>query len=323
LTALQCAGWATSNKFKYAISGLFQEQFTRMRPKHFEQLKRIFSKLDQDNNGIISFQEFEEGMAACHDLKFDKQKISKIFSELAIDNAQGIHFGNLLNAAVHDYLVESDVRLYEAFAELDATDCGNIKTADLKNKIREMQMYDEEQIEFVFDIIEDVDLNNDGTIDYEEFLRALHPDFNETPNWMCEEDNSLSLECENSKSNSNEEIGIELKTKLSVNPNAILMQGYMKKEGKFVRSWKKRWFTLTVGGKMSYFASEKDTQPIATFSCREGKLKHKSWKNKEFGIKLYTAHRNWKLLLANEEERGKWYSAMKDVSRLKSGQQYN
>merc|ERR1719203_86918 len=304
-TALKCAGWATSNKFKYAISGLFQEQFTKMRPRHFENLQKIFSELDKDNNGIISYQEFEEGMAQGNGLKFDKHKTAKIFKELAVDNEQGIHFGNLLNAAVHDYLVESDVRLYEAFRELDVDECGSIQTKDLKDKIREMDMYDASQIEFVFSIIDDVDLDNDGTIDYEEFLRALHPDFNEAPNWMLKP-NSISVTHEREDSNSQSDSMLEddLPMMVSSDSNAVLLQGYMKKEGKYVKSWKKRWFVLTVGGKMSYYHNEKETQPIATFSCRNLlRLKKKAWKKKEFGLKVYTTHRNWKLLLLSEDER--------------------
>merc|ERR1711902_400179 len=134
-----------------------------------------------------------------------------------------------------------------------------------------------------------------------------------------------SREHSNSKSDSMEaNVEDDLPRMQSSDSNAILLQGYMKKEGKFVKSWKKRWFVLTVGGKMSYYQNQKETQPIATFSCRNLlKLKKKGWKNKEFGLKVYTTHRNWKLLLLSEDERAKWYSAIKGVSRLKSSQPYN
>merc|ERR1712217_331161 len=97
-----------------------------------------------------------------------------------------IEFANLLNAAVHDYLIASDVRLYKAFLDLDENETGKIQTKVLKNKIRELNPYG--NVDMILQIIDDVDLDNDGTIDYEEFLRALHPDFNETPNWFWTED---------------------------------------------------------------------------------------------------------------------------------------
>ena len=321
LTALKCAGWATSNKFKYAISALFQEQFTKVRPKHFENLKRIFSELDKNNDGVISYQEFEAGMLSSG---IDKNKTAKMFKELAIGNEQGINFKSLLNAAVHDYLVESDVRLYEAFRELDVTDCGHINTNVLKNAIRKLGMYDEEQIDFVLQIIDDVDLDDDGTIDYEEFLRALHPDFNEAPNWIYSDeeakDNNSSEHSDDYNENDMREVNISPSVE-EFNSDGIVKEGYMKKEGKYVKSWKNRWFVLTNNGKMSYYHDKKSQYPIGTFSCRNlTKLSNKSWNKKTFGLKVYTPHRNWKLLLQNNEERAEWYAAIKSVSKLKSTQ---
>merc|ERR1712154_465576 len=137
--------------------------------------------------GKISYEEFEEGMLKCKDLKLDKAKIQKMFKELDVTAAGEIEFGNLLNAAVHDYLVVSDVRLYKAFRDLDENESGKIQTEVLKKKICELNPYG--NVDVILQIIDDVDLDNDGTIDYEEFLRALHPDFNETPNWFWSEEN--------------------------------------------------------------------------------------------------------------------------------------
>eukprot|EP00481_Brizalina_sp_1-RS-2013_P000771 TRINITY_DN191_c0_g1_i1.p1 TRINITY_DN191_c0_g1~~TRINITY_DN191_c0_g1_i1.p1 ORF type:complete len:144 (-),score=34.10 TRINITY_DN191_c0_g1_i1:270-701(-) len=142
----------------------------------------MFVDLDKDGNGKISYEEFEEGMLKCQDLKLDKNKIKTMFKELDVTQTGEIQFENLLNAAVHDYLVASDVRLYKAFRDLDENESGKIQTSALKNKIKELNPYG--NVDMILQIIDDVDLDNDGTIDYEEFLRALHPDFNETPNWF-------------------------------------------------------------------------------------------------------------------------------------------
>merc|ERR1719384_1461795 len=118
--------------------------------------------------------------------KLDKGKIQQMFNGLDTANGGEIEFANLLNAAVHDYLVASDVRLYKAFRELDENESGKIQTEVLKKKIRELNPYG--NVDMILQIIDDVDLDNDGTIDYEEFLRALHPEFNETPNWFWTEE---------------------------------------------------------------------------------------------------------------------------------------
>merc|ERR1712190_183593 len=261
-------------------------------------------------------------------MNLNENDIKKMFQELDVAKIGEIDFSALVNAAVHDYLIASDQRLYEAFRDLDDDEDGKIKTSELKEKLRKMDVYG--KADELISIIDSVDLDKDGTIDYEEFLRALHPDFNEAPNWMMSSTMSPGApehSDSNSKSDSNSEENLEnfpmeddVPTMESSDSNAVLLQGYMKKEGKFVKSWKKRWFVLTVGGKMSYYQNQKETQPLGTFSCRNLlKLKKKGWKNKEFGLKVYTAHRNWKLLLLSEEERAKWHSAIKSVSTFYYG----
>eukprot|EP00485_Elphidium_margaritaceum_P020223 CAMPEP_0202726616 /NCGR_PEP_ID=MMETSP1385-20130828/184703_1 /ASSEMBLY_ACC=CAM_ASM_000861 /TAXON_ID=933848 /ORGANISM="Elphidium margaritaceum" /LENGTH=768 /DNA_ID=CAMNT_0049392839 /DNA_START=48 /DNA_END=2354 /DNA_ORIENTATION=+ len=183
LQALQIMNFATSHKFKYAISALFRSHYEQMRPKHFANLKSMFAALDQDGNGKISYEEFEKGMLQCAELlKLDRTKIAQMFQELDVDKCGEIDFDNLLNAAVHDFLVASDERLYAAFVELDTNESGHIQTGALKQKLRELNPYD--NVDALLHIVDDVDLDQSGTINYEEFLRALHPDFNETPNWF-------------------------------------------------------------------------------------------------------------------------------------------
>merc|ERR1712113_228876 len=259
LTASQFVNFATSHKFKFAITALFRDQYLTMRPKHFECLKIIFSDLDKDGNGKISYEEFEEGMLKCKELKLDKAKIQKMFKELDVTAAGEIEFGNLLNAAVHDYLVASDARLYKAFRDLDENESGKIQTEVLKKKIRELNPYG--NVDMLLQIIDDVDLDNDGTIDYEEFLRALHPDFNETPNWFWEDEKNQDEsddeegqidDAEDSKGSEEEEdmdvhdpndaidqdvlehataLG-STDDDLGKKPKMVLKEGYMRKEGK-------------------------------------------------------------------------------------------
>eukprot|EP00486_Rosalina_sp_Unknown_P011728 CAMPEP_0201577698 /NCGR_PEP_ID=MMETSP0190_2-20130828/24183_1 /ASSEMBLY_ACC=CAM_ASM_000263 /TAXON_ID=37353 /ORGANISM="Rosalina sp." /LENGTH=361 /DNA_ID=CAMNT_0048009999 /DNA_START=633 /DNA_END=1718 /DNA_ORIENTATION=- len=178
----QFANFATSNQFKHAITALFRDKYQQMRPQHFDNLKKLFKELDTDGNGTIDYGEFKNGMLKSKDLNLSEDDIKKMFQELDINKVGEIDFEALVNAAVHDYLIASDQRLYEAFRELDDDEDGKIKTAELKKKIKEMDVYG--KADELLKIIDSVDLDKDGTIDYEEFLRALHPDFNETPKWF-------------------------------------------------------------------------------------------------------------------------------------------
>eukprot|EP00485_Elphidium_margaritaceum_P003965 CAMPEP_0202686588 /NCGR_PEP_ID=MMETSP1385-20130828/2332_1 /ASSEMBLY_ACC=CAM_ASM_000861 /TAXON_ID=933848 /ORGANISM="Elphidium margaritaceum" /LENGTH=706 /DNA_ID=CAMNT_0049341193 /DNA_START=138 /DNA_END=2258 /DNA_ORIENTATION=+ len=346
LTGLGFANFATSHKFKFAISALFRDQYEQMRPKHFENLKLMFATLDKDGNGKISYEEFEEGMLKANDLNLDKTRIRQIFKELDMSNAGEIAFENLLNAAVHDYLVASDVRLYKAFRDLDAKETGKIDTAVLKAKIRELNPYGNTAM--ILQIIDDVDLDSDGTIDYEEFLRALHPDFNDTPNWFwtdkkkneSDEDNAENGDgdgdAEDEKAVDNDDgfdysedggsktalHGASNHDKKKVDANAIAKQGWMQKEGKVMKTWRRRWFVLRHDGVISYFHNQNEENPIAQFSAKQAtRLVNKSWSKsnkKRFGIKLYTPHRDWKFLCVNQETREEWIAALEKVSGVKA-----
>jgi len=178
----QFANFATSNQFKHAISALFRDKFEKMRPQHFDNLKKLFGQLDTDKSGTLDYEEFKNGMLRSKDLNLKEVDIKKMFEALDVGKLGQIDFNSLVNAAVHDYLIASDQRLYEAFRDLDDDEDGKIKTDQMKAKIKQMDVYG--NADKLIEIIDTVDLDKDGTIDYEEFLRALHPDFNETPKWF-------------------------------------------------------------------------------------------------------------------------------------------
>ncbi|ETO34429.1 hypothetical protein RFI_02665 [Reticulomyxa filosa] len=161
----EIAKFTNNCNFKIAVIQLFRSQFEKMRPAHFQHLKELFKKLDKDGSGTISTK--------------------KMFGELDVKSTGEIRFDELLNAAVHDYLVSSDERLYQAFRELDDDDDGIIRVEQLKAKLKETDPYG--HYSEMLKMIDDADLDKDGTINYEEFLRALHPDFNEQPAWFWED----------------------------------------------------------------------------------------------------------------------------------------
>ena len=89
-----------------------------------------------------------------------------------------------------------------------------------------------------------------------------------------------------------------------------LKVGYMLKEGKFVKSWKRRWFVLRVNGKMSYYKTQNAKKPISTFDCNKAtKIINQKWGNKQWGLVLFTPNRNWKFVCTNSEERKGWFQA--------------
>ena len=108
-----------------------------------------------------------------------------------------------------------------------------------------------------------------------------------------------------------------------IDGGAVLRAGYMQKEGKMVKSWKKRWFVLQKNGVVSYYHNKDEQVPIASFNVKNmTKLMNKSWSKtnkKRYGIKVYTPHRNWKFLCSDNKERVAWLGAFEIVSGTKAG----
>jgi len=288
------------------------------------------------------YKDFEHGMMQVSGLKLDKGTIKQIFDGLDGNNIGQIEFGDMLNAAVHDYLVQSDARLYEAFRDLDKKDEGKISTEQLKAKIKEVNPYG--NVKMLENLIDEVDLDNDGTIDYEEFLHALHPDFQETPNWFWSDDKYKPKRKESgddAKSDNgdgddgkDDEFGAleptpadqqEVQSQRSVKGQDeatgkelhIVKEGWMYKQGGFVKTWRNRWFELQNNGIISYYHNPNEDYPIARFNCLHfTELKNKAWgksAQKKFGIKMYTPHRDWKFLCKDEEERKAWVQKFREV----------
>ena len=185
-------------QFKLVITKIFRNQFYKMRPEHFHQLEQLFIKYDTNNDGILNFAEFSEAIDGVKELNIDKKHLVAIYEQLKSEkNAQiddekgndndekaeiGIQFSDLLNALVYDYLISCDERLYDAFRKLDDDNDGKITTKELKEKLKVLDPLGE--WENAIKLIEEQSFDKNGVIDYEEFLLNLHPNFEETPEWM-------------------------------------------------------------------------------------------------------------------------------------------
>ncbi len=170
-------------QFKLVVVKLFRQQFEKMRPKQFAQLEELFTKMDTDGDGVISYEEFESAVLNVKEINIEPKYVKQLFENVNQSGLSGgIRFTDLLNALVHDYLVACDERLYAAFRQLDDDDDGKITTQQLKEKLKEYDPLGE--WDRAIEIINQQTLDANGVIDYEEFLLNLHPNFEETPHWL-------------------------------------------------------------------------------------------------------------------------------------------
>eukprot|EP01084_Bolivina_argentea_P249652 418019_1 len=97
----------------------------------------------------------------------------------------------------------------------------------------------------------------------------------------------------------------------------LIREGYMSKEGKMFKTWRKRYFTLDDQGQMSYYHNKGDDNSIGTLDVKlMRKTERASFgRNKQFGLQLHTETRLWKFLCANEKDLAEWIHAINFVKR--------
>ncbi|ETO11733.1 calmodulin-domain protein kinase, partial [Reticulomyxa filosa] len=155
----------------------------------------FFESLDENHDGVITFEEFKKGMKE-RDKKFTESQLETMFQNIDIDDSMGNFFflfplkkkivlritlNELLTAAASQHLLAQDERLFQAFLDLDKDSSGTLTKEELKDAMVRLNptlkdSAHQRQISVAF---ASADRNQDGVIDYEEFLRVLHPQFKE------------------------------------------------------------------------------------------------------------------------------------------------
>jgi len=95
----------------------------------------------------------------------------------------------------------------------------------------------------------------------------------------------------------------------------IIKQGWMMKEGKMFKTWRKRWFVLDDAGTISYYSNKGDDNAIQTFSIKNMKqtTRQQFGKNKPYGVQIETTDRMWKFMCESERDLLDWIHAIQFV----------
>ncbi|KAM0874952.1 hypothetical protein ACQ4PT_037105 [Festuca glaucescens] len=131
-------------------------------------LKEMFKMMDTDNSGQINYEELKAGLERVG-ANMKESEISQLMQAADIDNSGTIDYGEFIAATLHLNKVEKEDHLYAAFQYFDKDGSGYITADELQ------QACDEFGIEDVRleDMIGEVDQDNDGRIDYNEFVAMM------------------------------------------------------------------------------------------------------------------------------------------------------
>ncbi|KAJ8000596.1 hypothetical protein DPEC_G00182020 [Dallia pectoralis] len=154
--------------------GFVQSQLDRdLRPEEIEELKEAFKEFDKDRDGFISCKDLGECMRTMGYMPTEMEliELSQNICGGRVDFEDFVELmGPKMLAETADMIGVKELR--DAFKEFDSNGDGQISLAELKEAMKKLmgeQLYNPE----IDEILRDVDLNGDGLVDFEEFVRMM------------------------------------------------------------------------------------------------------------------------------------------------------
>ncbi|KAL5224760.1 hypothetical protein ABZP36_011399 [Zizania latifolia] len=130
-------------------------------------LREMFKAMDTNNRGVVTFGELKEGLGRYNSV-FKDTEISDLM-EAADNDTATINWEEFIAATVPLNKIEHEEHLMAAFTYFDNDGSGYITVDKLQKACMERNMEDT----FLEEMILEVDQNNDGQIDYAEFVTMM------------------------------------------------------------------------------------------------------------------------------------------------------
>ncbi|XP_022926208.1 calcium-dependent protein kinase 11-like [Cucurbita moschata] len=157
--------FSAMNKLKKMALRVIAE---RLSEEEIGGLKELFKMIDTDNSGAITFEELKEGLKKVGS-ELMESDIKSLMDAADIDNSGTIDYGEFLAATLHLNKIEREDNLVAAFSYFDKDGSGYITIDELQHSCKEFGLGDVHLDE----IIKEIDQDNDGRIDYEEFAAMM------------------------------------------------------------------------------------------------------------------------------------------------------
>ncbi|CAA0284647.1 unnamed protein product [Arabidopsis thaliana] len=132
-------------------------------------LKAMFANIDTDNSGTITYEELREGLAKLGS-RLTEAEVKQLMDAADVDGNGSIDYIEFITATMHRHRLESNENVYKAFQHFDKDGSGYITTDELEAALKEYGMGDDATIK---EILSDVDADNDGRINYDEFCAMM------------------------------------------------------------------------------------------------------------------------------------------------------
>ncbi|XP_073034206.1 calcium-dependent protein kinase 26-like [Primulina eburnea] len=132
-------------------------------------LKEMFKMIDTDNSGYITFEELKAGLKR-FGANLNESEIHNLMKAADVDNNGTIEYGEFIAATLHLNKIYKEDNLFRAFSFFDKDGSGYITQYELLIACQQFGIEDAHLEE----MIQEADQNNDGQIDYNEFVSMMH-----------------------------------------------------------------------------------------------------------------------------------------------------
>ena len=158
------AEFVEQNKLKQAVLKYITTQFALEQEE--EKLKHIFKEFDTDGNGMITKEEFSKHLIDFFGENDVNQITEKIYPQLDVDKSGEISYNEFLTALIDSQKIITVDKLEKAFNIFDRDNNGKLSVEEIKHVFGGNE-------EGWKKIIKEVDTNNDGEVDFEEFKTLM------------------------------------------------------------------------------------------------------------------------------------------------------
>ncbi|KAK1388585.1 Calcium-dependent protein kinase 29 [Heracleum sosnowskyi] len=132
-------------------------------------LKQMFNNMDTDRSGTITYDKLKTGLSKLGS-KLNEAEIQQLMEAADVDNNGFIDYIEFITATMHRHILDKDENLYKAFMYFDKDHSGFITRDELRHAMTEYGIGDEASID---EVLDDVDTDKDGKINYEEFVTMM------------------------------------------------------------------------------------------------------------------------------------------------------
>ena len=154
------AKFVHENRFKQAVLQFISTQFNIQKEEN--ELKDLFKSMDVTGTGQLTKQEFTKKLMELYGENDGKQMADSIFNSLDMDGSGKISYDEFLSAMINSQKVVTEERLKKAFKMFDKDNSGKLSVKEIRNVFGGTEAQWKQ-------VINEVDLNNDGEVDFEEF----------------------------------------------------------------------------------------------------------------------------------------------------------